>query len=164
MSTPPTARTAPGEALWTPPVGPFREFEASAFLGSDDALWTRACEDVLHWRVKTRSGFSVEPADRVVTGARPTIVVAIGGLRIREPVEVVDVVLLPDRVGFAYRTLPGHPVDGEEAFILSRECGQITLTLRSLTRPARSPGWWLLYPALRVAQVVVRRRYLRSLC
>lgn len=59
-------------------------------------------------------------------------------LTIREPVEVVSVVEESDRVGFAYRTMPGHPVSGEEAFIVHRDGGEVRLTVRSLTRPARS--------------------------
>jgi uncharacterized protein (UPF0548 family) len=39
---------------------------------------------------------------------------------VREPVRVVAVADLPDRRGFAYDTLPGHPVTGEEAFIAHR--------------------------------------------
>ncbi|MBU8820992.1 DUF1990 domain-containing protein, partial [Mycolicibacterium goodii] len=42
----------------------------------------------------------------------------------------------PDRCGFAYGTLHGHPVCGEEAFIVHRDrAGTVFLTLRSLTRP-----------------------------
>lgn len=84
-------------------------------------------------------------------------------LTIREPVEVVSVVEESDRVGFAYRTMPGHPVSGEEAFIVHRDGGEVRLTVRSLTRPAPQQPWRALYPLLRVAQLVARRRYLRAL-
>ncbi|MBN9199793.1 MAG: DUF1990 family protein, partial [Microbacterium chocolatum] len=69
----------------------------------------------------------------------------------------------PTRVGFAYRTLPGHPVHGEEAFIVHRRGAEVVFTVRSLTAPAPSGGWRWAYPLLRVAQVVARRRYLRAL-
>ncbi|WP_434318167.1 DUF1990 family protein [Leifsonia sp. P73] len=86
------------------------------------------------------------------------------GVTVVEPVEVVAVVEEDDRVGFAYRTLPGHPVDGEEAFVVHRDTGgDIVLTVRSLTRPAPQQPWRILHPLLRVAQVVARRRYLRAL-
>jgi hypothetical protein len=49
-------------------------------------------------------------------------------------VEVVAVVEESHRVGFAYRTLSGHPVNGEEAF----KC-TVTVT-RSVSRFVRSPG------------------------
>ncbi|MGA7148988.1 MAG: DUF1990 family protein, partial [Microbacterium sp.] len=58
---------------------------------------------------------------------------------------------------------PGHPVSGEEAFIVHRDGDTVTLTVRSLTRPARELRWRLAYPGLLVAQKVARRRYLRAL-
>jgi uncharacterized protein (UPF0548 family) len=115
------------------------------------------------WAVKTRSGFDVSPAGAVELGARPTITARLGPFRVREPVEVVQVVRRADCVGFAYRTLPGHPVRGEEASIVRRRGDAVTLTIRSLTRPSASPGWWALYPLLRIAQTVARGRYRRSL-
>ena len=82
---------------------------------------------------------------------------------VREPVEVVEVVESATRVGFSYRTLPGHPVSGEEAFIVHRNGDDVVLTIRSLTRPAPEQPWRALFPLLRVAQLVARRRYLRAL-
>jgi uncharacterized protein (UPF0548 family) len=112
---------------------------------------------------KTRSGFTVTPDEAVRPGGRPVIVAHPFGLSVREPVEVVDVVETPDRIGFAYRTLPGHPVSGEEAFIVHRDGESVVLTIRSLTRPAPTLRWRLLYPVLLVAQRVARYRYLRAL-
>lgn len=100
---------------------------------------------------------AVSPGDRVIVTAR------VFSLTVVEPVEVVAVVEEPDRVGFAYRTLPGHPVSGEEAFIVHRQGDVVRLTVRSLTRAAPQQPWRALYPLLRVAQLVARRRYLRSL-
>jgi len=99
----------------------------------------------------------------VAVGNRYWIVARIGPLRVREPVEVVAVVDEADRKGFAYRTLAGHPIRGEEAFVVSRrEDGSVWVTVRSLTQPAT--GWRRgLYPLARVAQVFYRRRYLRAL-
>src|SRR6478736_8054199 len=39
---------------------PFRRSEATALIGHGDEVWERACRDVLRWKVKTRSGFTVE--------------------------------------------------------------------------------------------------------
>lgn len=59
-----------------------------------------------------------------------------GPLAVHEPVRVVAVVDTPDTRGFAYGTLRGHPVSGEEAFIVRKAPdGRVTLTLRSLTAP-----------------------------
>jgi uncharacterized protein (UPF0548 family) len=59
--------------------------------------------------------------------------------------------------------MPGHPVSGEEAFIVHRRGDEVHLTVRSLTRPASPQPWRALYPLLLIAQRIARRRYLRSL-
>ena len=156
--------TAPGLADW--PDGRsdrFRRAEVSAVIGSGDAVWRRATSDVLRWKVKTRSGFAVDDARPVASGSRPIITARVLWVTVREPVEVVEVVENATRVGFSYRTLPGHPVSGEEAFIVHRNGDDVVLTIRSLTRPAPEQPWRALFPLLRVAQLVARRRYLRAL-
>ncbi|RZU63065.1 DUF1990 family protein [Zhihengliuella halotolerans] len=118
---------------------------------------------MLRWRVKSASGFTVDSAGPVSPGDRVLVTARLLGARIVEPVEVVSVVDEPERVGFAYRTLPGHPISGEEAFIVVRDGDETRLVIRSLTRAASEQPWRALYPLLRVVQLVVRRRYLRAL-
>lgn len=155
--------TDPGSALWRPGRTGFRIDERSAVVGRGDAVWQRASHDVLRWRVKTASGFRVGDARTVAPGRRVTVTVRVAGITVVEPVEVVQVVDRPGRVGFSYRTLPGHPVDGEEAFVVHRDGDAVVLTVRSLTRAARRQPWRALFPLLRVAQSVAHRRYLRAL-
>lgn len=157
--------TMPEAPAWGPSDPAFRRSEVSAVIGRGETAWRRAAEDVLHWRVKTRSGFLVDSRSPVRASQRERIRVRALGVTVVEPVEVVAVVEDADRVGFSYRTLPGHPVDGEEAFVVHRDTsgGDIVLTVRSLTRPAPQQPWRLLHPLLRIAQVVARRRYLRAL-
>lgn len=71
----------------------------------------------------------------------------------------------PLRCGFSYGTLDGHPVSGEEAFVLhgATEHDAVLLTIRSLTRPAARGLWRSAFPILLVAQRVFRKRYLNSL-
>lgn len=132
-------------------------------IGRGDEAWERASGSVVRWGVKTRSGFRVDDASPVVAGRRVTVTARVAGGRVVEPVQVVEVVDRADRVGFSYRTLPGHPVAGEEAFVVHRAGDDVVLTIRSLTRPAPQQPWRALYPLLQVAQVVARRRYLRAL-
>jgi uncharacterized protein (UPF0548 family) len=152
--------TRPAAEDWDPPAG-WRHHEQTVLVGRGEDVWDRAAANLMSWGVKTRSGFSVVPAE-VLLGAEPELVARIGPLRIREPVRVVAVVDQPDRRGFAYGTLPGHPVSGEEAFVLHRDSdGRVWFTLRSITRPA--PGRWrLVFPVLLLAQRVYRRRYRRA--
>lgn len=148
------------------PVG-YRRFERTTRIGHGEPVWEAAASAVLRWAVKTRSGFTVEsePGDdlRVRQGQDRVLVASLGPFGLREPVRVVAVVDEPDRCGFAYGTRDGHPVSGEEAFIVHRSPdGDVWLTLRSLTRPGVG-RWRLAFPAVLVAQLWYRHRYARSL-
>jgi uncharacterized protein (UPF0548 family) len=155
--------TSPELRGWPASDRRFSRSEVSAVVGSGDAVWERVTRDVLRWRVKTESGFAVDSTRPVSRGDRVVVTARLFNVTVLEPVEVVSVVEESDRVGFAYRTLPGHPVSGEEAFIVHRHDHEIRLTVRSLTRAAPQQPWRGLYPLLRIAQRVARGRYLRSL-
>lgn len=155
--------TQVASAVWVDrPIG-FRAWERTVPVGEGDDLWRSTADEVLRWGVKTRSGFTLDSTASVAVGDKPTITAHPLGLTILEPVEVVEVVRSADRVGFAYRTLPGHPVSGEEAFVISRDGDEVSLTIRSLTCASHQPLWRAAYPLLLVAQHVARRRYLRAL-
>lgn len=155
--------TRVGQRAWRDRPAGYRSWEKSTDIGAGEQLWHWATVEVLRWGVKTRSGFTVDPEKRVAPGDRPVINAHPLGLSIREPVEVVDVVDTDTRVGFAYRTLPQHPISGEEAFIIERAGDTVTLTIRSLTRASETWHWRVAYPLLLAAQAVARRRYLRAL-
>lgn len=158
----PTGMTAPDAERWSAPAG-CRAYERTVRIGSGERCWQDRAAAVLAWGIKTRSGFSIDPDRAAHVGQRHWVTARLGPIAVREPVEVVAVVADDRRSGFAYGTLDGHPVVGEEAFIVHRDDdGQVWLTLRSLTRAGR--GWWRpLVPLVLVAQRVYRRRYLRAL-
>lgn len=155
--------TSPELRDWPSTARGYRRSDVSAVVGRGATVWDRATRDVLLWRVKTASGFEVDSTESVSPGDRVIVTARFLKMTVVEPVEVVAVVREFDRVGFAYRTLPGHPVCGEEAFIVHRHGDEVRLTVRSLTRAAPQQPWRTLYPLLLVAQRVARRRYLRSL-
>ncbi len=150
---------------WTARVAGFRRFERTVDVGPADD-WEKLSQAVLHWAVKTRSGFTVHPGPgaslRVRTGDDVTTEVGVGPWTVTEPVRVVAVVETSQRCGFAYGTRPGHPVRGEEAFVLHRSDDRVLLTLRSLTRAGDGP-WAMVFPILLLAQRRYRRRYARAL-
>ena len=159
--------TCPDDERWSPRQDGYRAFERTVRLGTGQACWDATSSALLAWVVKTRSGFTVEPAPVAGAGVRVDerywLVAQVGPVSVREPVLVVAVVDRPDRRGFAYGTLDGHPVAGEEAFIVHRTPDDgVWLTLRSLTRPPRG-RWRLAFPAALVAQRWYRQRYLRAL-
>ncbi|HVT96405.1 MAG TPA: DUF1990 domain-containing protein [Acidobacteriaceae bacterium] len=161
LSYDPVGATDPASAAWQP--GRHR-FQATVVVGRGEECWTASREAVLAWAVKVRSGFLVTGGPQTVRpGQDYELTFRIGPIAIREPVRVVAVMDEPDRCGFAYGTRPGHPVAGEEAFIVHRDGrGVVRLTLRSLTMPAS--GWRALaFPVFVVAQRAFRHRYLRAL-
>ena len=86
-----------------------------------------------------------------------------GRLSLRIPCRVVYVIDEPDLRGFAYGTLPGHPVVGEERFALRLlGDGRLELTISAFSRPAsrlaRLGG-----PLSRGVQQAMIGRYLHAL-
>ncbi|CAM3913172.1 DUF1990 domain-containing protein [Tsukamurella ocularis] len=82
---------------------------------------------------------------------------------IRIPCRVVYVLDEPDRAGFAYGTLPGHPESGEELFSVElRPDGAVVAVVAAFSRPGR---WYsrLGGPVARALQWVMTRRYLAAM-
>ncbi len=99
----------------------------------------------------------------IVNGMSAHLSVAAGPFTIDAPVRVVYVIDEPDRVGFAYGTMVGHPASGEESFIVEkRDDDSVWLTVRAFSRPST----WLYrlgWPILRRQQTKFTKRYLRAL-
>lgn len=146
----------------------FRGLERRALIGHGDADFDRAAAAVLDWAIQRRSGMRVVDADgqdatAVVTGQNVTLRIPFGPVRIRAAARVAYRVDEPNRRGFAYGTLPGHPESGEEAFLVERDPdGSVWISIRAFSRPSRW-YWWAVSPVLRVVQEIYTRRYLRVL-
>ncbi|MEP6842831.1 MAG: DUF1990 domain-containing protein [Pseudolysinimonas sp.] len=81
----------------------------------------------------------------------------------RIPARVVYVIDEPNRKGFAYGTLPGHPERGEESFFVERRPDEsVWLIIRAFSRPA-SAIVWAGYPLVRLLQAIFTERYRRAL-
>ena len=158
--------TCPDDEAWSEYPKGYRRHAVTTMIGHGRRCWDAAALAVLDWQVKTRSGFTVEPVigdRRVRANAEYRLTAHLGPITVREPVRVVAVVNRPTRRGFAYGTLDGHPVSGEEAFVVHRNpAGEVWLTLRSLTRASRGRWRWT-FPALLLVQQYYRRRYQTAL-
>lgn len=156
--------TRPAEGRWMAVPSRGRMFEKTVHIGEGERDWKRVADEVMRWVVKTRSGFEVAGESvPVIDGETYQLSARVGPIRIREPVQVVATVVSPDRVGFAYGTLSGHPVSGEEAFIVHRRGEEVMFTLRSVT--ASGQGWWRpFFTVVWLCQRLYRRRYLKALC
>lgn len=113
---------------------------------------------VLGWGLQRESGIRV-PAGLPDAAAGLRTVLRLGPLRV--PVEVVAVVDEPDRGGFVYGTLPGHPECGEELFSVERRSDGTWIVVRAFSRPGR---WFtrLGAPLTGLAQRAMTERYLRA--
>jgi uncharacterized protein (UPF0548 family) len=144
-----------------PPVG-YRPLRQAAVVGSGKAAWQRLAEAVGTWELHREAGMLVvtDTADvrqcGTVVNAAP-----VGPAALLAPCRVVRVIAEPARFGFAYGTLPGHPLVGEEEFVADLdEAGQVRLRIRSFSRPV---GLARVSPALsRAGQRMVNRRYLAA--
>ena len=147
------------------PIPRYRSLERTAIVGHGRADFERASEAILRWGIQTGSGMRVAGVTGapLVKGDRVRLAIPFGPLRVGAPAEVVYVVNEPNRAGFAYGTLPGHPEQGEEAFLADiADDGTVSVTIRAFSRPA-SWFWWLGAPVLRFAQWLYTGRYLRAL-
>ncbi len=137
----------------------YHHLRASRSLGVVD--FDAAAEALMTWQMQERSGVRrVSGPPRVTLGADVTF----RFLGQRVPCRVVDVVDEPDRRGFAYGTLPGHPETGEERFAVERDpaTGEVTATVTAFSNPAL----WrtkLAGPFNRLVQTTMTRRYLNAL-
>ncbi|MEU2614590.1 DUF1990 domain-containing protein [Micromonospora sp. NPDC007271] len=133
-----------------------------------DGCFATAADAVLGWRLHRAAGVAMRTdAPRAEVGVRATPGLGVGPLRIWGPTEVVWAVNEPDRVGFGYGTLPGHPEVGEEAFLVVRDGPTaVWFEVTAFSRPAR---WWVRAagPLARAVQHAYARwlgRTLRRLC
>ncbi len=124
----------------------------SVDLGPDDgARFARAAGALATWAAQRGAGMTVYPPDPVRAGATFAIVFRLPAGFITAAGRVVYVIDEPDRSGFAYGTLPGHPEQGEEAFVVSRRDGRVWFELSAFSRP-RHPLAVLGRPVSRIMQ------------
>jgi uncharacterized protein (UPF0548 family) len=131
-------------------------------IGEADVL-DRAGDVVLSFGMLRAAGIRVEVREPLArAGLEVAQGVRVGPLRLQAPTRVVYVVSEPDRRGFAYGTLPGHPECGEELFLVEREGGATYAEVRSFSRPGRwfsRPG----RPVVRWLQRTYVKRYVDAI-
>jgi uncharacterized protein (UPF0548 family) len=152
-----------GETRTDPPPG-YRRMAVREVIGAGRDTFTRAADTLLTWRMQERSGLEVVASDEVVRpGAVVVVTMRAGPARIAAPCRVAACVRDEARAGFTYGTLPGHPVSGEESFLVEHhDDGTVTAAVTAFSRPAR---WFtrLGAPLTGVAQWMAARRYIDAL-
>jgi uncharacterized protein (UPF0548 family) len=108
----------------------------SVDLGPDDpSRFGQAAGALATWAAQRGAGMTVFPGDQVREGATFAIVFRLPVGFVTAAGRIAYLVDEPDRSGFAYGTLPGHPEQGEEAFIISRRDGRVWFELSAFSRP-----------------------------
>jgi uncharacterized protein (UPF0548 family) len=123
-----------------------------------------AVERMRSWAAQRSVGGRVHPPDPPEHGATAIVVLGLPpGPWLAAPVRIVEVVDEPDRAGFAYGTLPGHPEAGEESFVVERRPdGTVwsVVTVEAVPGPliARLVG-----PLVQLASTIALGRYARAI-
>src|SRR5579859_1537684 len=143
--------------------GGYRHDRYEAPVGAGADVFDRAAAALLAWQAQIGGGVKVFPAGSQVTDAATVVLLLRAGLWAPAPCRVVYVIAEPDRAGFAYGTLPGHPECGEVAFTLTRDGDdQVRFVVRSFSRPV-DPLARLCAPVARLVQTRVTHRYIDAL-
>jgi uncharacterized protein (UPF0548 family) len=131
-------------------------------LGDGGNTFEKASESLASWQMHRRAGLRVAADGSVAVGR--TVVLGLGvGLVLVIPCRVVYVIDEPRRRGFAYGTLPDHPEQGEEAFVVSQDAtGSVWLDITVYSRPGTAVVRWA-GPIARAIQTAATTRYENSL-
>ncbi|TMS45733.1 DUF1990 domain-containing protein [Mycobacterium sp. DBP42] len=149
-----------GATAGDPPAG-YRHIRATEVIGTGRARFETAADSVLHWGMQRGAGLRVQ-ATTEAAGVGTELLVRLGP--VPAPCRVVYLLDEPDRRGFAYGTLAGHPESGEELFSVRYDptTDEVHAEVVAFSRPAT---WWsrLGGPVTRLLQRVVTRRYLTGI-
>jgi|SRR5579875_334504 len=128
----------------------------------DGVDFTAARRALFGWKVHERAGLQVHASGPAAVGAVVRLGLRLGPVVAHAPCRVVAVIDEPDRAGFAYGTLPGHPESGEELFEITAYDGRAAVRITAFSRPARLDTR-LAGPLARLVQDRITQRYLRAL-
>jgi uncharacterized protein (UPF0548 family) len=113
----------------------YRRTQWSAELpnGFDDA-----CTQLRQWSSHRAAGVTVEPSNAaLVPGQTVSLSIPILFVSMTATCRIVAAVNEPNRFGFTYATLPHHPEEGEESFLIERRPdGSSSYTITAVSRPA----------------------------
>ena len=106
-------------------------------LPTDPRAFGLAGDGLRQWVAHRGAGVEVTPNDvGLVEGDTVVLALPLGPVRAIAACRIVRVVDEPDRFGFAYGTLPLHPEQGEESFVIERDVAGVTrFTIRVFSRP-----------------------------
>jgi uncharacterized protein (UPF0548 family) len=135
-ATEPTYDDLGATLLGRPPEG-FHHHRYDVTLGNGADVFDRAVTGLKKWEAHRIAGVRVFPEGQpIAKGA--TVIITLGTpiLALAAPCRIVSIIDGQNRWGFAYGTLPGHPEQGEEAFVVSIAPDEtVTFEIEAFSRP-----------------------------
>ncbi|MEV4235047.1 MULTISPECIES: DUF1990 domain-containing protein [unclassified Nocardia] len=164
LGDPPFTYTEVGATKGVSPAG-YHRFRLRRRIGSGRALFERAGAEILAYRMQKGTGiFREADTPTAEPGTGLTVRLGIGPVGITAPCRVVYVLDEPDRRGFAYGTLPGHPEIGEELFAV--EYDTTDAAVYGVVTAFSRPGAWYVRlggPVVRAIQRIIAGKYIDTL-
>jgi uncharacterized protein (UPF0548 family) len=118
-----------------PPPG-FHHDRTTRVIGHGRNQFERARRGLQQWAAQRGSGVEVFPSDApVAAGSVVGLVTRKLGLWLLFACRVESVIDEPERFGFVYATLPGHPEDGYESFVVVLRGGDVVFEIDAVSRP-----------------------------
>lgn len=138
----------------------YHHVQKSAVIGRGRPRFDDAAAKVMRWGMLRGAGVRVD-ATSEVAAVGSEVLVGLGP--VKAPCRVVYVIDEPNRRGFAYGTLPGHPESGEELFAVRFDPATDEV-LAEVVAFSRHATWWakLGSPVTALMQRVVTARYLTA--
>ncbi|WP_188827838.1 DUF1990 family protein [Nocardia camponoti] len=154
-----------GATRATPFPQGYHQFRERKLIGHGRDLFDRAAAHILSFGIHKGVGFLPRTETRIaLQGTEITVRISVGPFGVDAPCRVVYVIDEPNRAGFAYGTLPGHPEIGEELFAVEYEpdSGAVYGVIAAFSRPG---AWYVRAagPIARAAQRLAARWYLSTL-
>ncbi|QLY29844.1 DUF1990 domain-containing protein [Nocardia huaxiensis] len=142
----------------------YHHFRRRRRIGSGREVFDKAADDILGYRMQKGTGiFHQADTPTATPGTEVRMFFGLGRLGITAPARVVYVLDEPNRRGFAYGTLPGHPLRGEEVFAV--EYDPADESVHVVVAAFSLPGTWysrLGNPVVRQIQRIFSARYLEA--
>jgi uncharacterized protein (UPF0548 family) len=145
------------------PTG-YRHDRHSVEVGHGDDAYHRAVEGLRRWEPHRHADIALHPVvPPIEEGVTVIQAIALPVLSAIAACRIVYVIDEPHKFGFAYGTLPAHPEQGEEAFIVEMQAGGgVEFVITAFSRP-RHPLARFGSPVTRRIQLAVTNRYLEGL-
>ncbi|MCG5434027.1 DUF1990 domain-containing protein [Mycobacterium sp. MYCO198283] len=141
------------------PAG-YDHIRRSQVIGRGTECFDFASDAVRRWALQRATGL---PVTAGTERAEPGSVVVIGAGPLTVPCRVVYVVDEPDRRGFAYGTLHGHPEAGEQRFVVRHDpaTDDVHLEITAFSKPGTALTT-LVAPLTRALARATISRYFRA--